>query len=77
MASTYSDLKIELIGTGEQAGTWGTTTNSNLGSDTPGTYQGFEQAIGGKATIDLSAGGTIALTLTNSNAAQERSCPFL
>jgi hypothetical protein len=23
MASTYSDLKIELIGTGEQAGTWG------------------------------------------------------
>jgi hypothetical protein len=35
MASTYSaNLKIELIGTGEQAGTWGTTTNSNLGSAT-------------------------------------------
>jgi hypothetical protein len=32
MASTYSDLKIELIGTGEQAGTWGTTTNTNLGT---------------------------------------------
>jgi hypothetical protein len=48
MASTYSQYKIELIGTGEQAGTWGTTTNSNFGSATPGTYQGFEQAIGGK-----------------------------
>jgi hypothetical protein len=30
MASTYSDLKIELIGTGEQTGTWGTTTNDNF-----------------------------------------------
>jgi hypothetical protein len=76
MASTYSQYKIELIGTGEQAGTWGTTTNSNFGSATPGTYQGFEQAIGGKATIDLSAGGTIALTLTNSNAAQNARALF-
>ena len=32
MASTYSDLKFELIGTGEQSGTWGTTTNTNLGT---------------------------------------------
>jgi hypothetical protein len=76
MASTYSQYKLELIGTGEQAGTWGTTTNSNFGSATPGTYQGFEQAIGGKATIDLSAGGTIALTLTNSNAAQNARALF-
>jgi hypothetical protein len=76
MASTYSQYKIELIGTGEQAGTWGTTTNSNFGSATPGTYRGFEQAIGGKATIDLSAGGTIALTLTNSNAAQNARALF-
>jgi hypothetical protein len=76
MASTYSQYKIELIGTGEQAGTWGATTNNNFGSATPGTYQGFEQAIGGKATIDLSAGGTIALTLTNSNAAQNARALF-
>lgn len=76
MASTYSQYKIELIGTGEQAGTWGATTNNNFGSATPGTYQGFEQAIGGKATIDLSAGGTIALTLTNSNAAQDARALF-
>jgi hypothetical protein len=76
MASTYSQYKIELIGTGEEAGQWGAITNNNFGSATPGTYQGFEQAIGGKATIDLSAGGTIALTLTNSNAAQDARALF-
>ena len=76
MASTYSQYKIQLIGTGDEAGTWGNITNNNFGSDTPGTYQGFEQAIGGKATIDLSAGGTIALTLTNSNAAQDARALF-
>jgi hypothetical protein len=32
MASTYSAIKIELIGTGDQSGTWGTTTNANLGT---------------------------------------------
>lgn len=33
MSSTYSsDLRIELIGTGDQAGVWGSTTNSNLGT---------------------------------------------
>ena len=30
MASTYSNLGIELMATGEQAGVWGTTTNRNL-----------------------------------------------
>jgi hypothetical protein len=47
MASTYSPtLRIELIGNGEQAGTWGTTTNSNLGSL-------IEQAITGVQTITM------------------------
>ncbi len=33
MPSTYSpDLRIELIANGEQSGTWGTTTNTNLGT---------------------------------------------
>jgi hypothetical protein len=63
MASTYSQYKIELIGTGEQAGTWGTTTNSNFGSATPGTYQGFEQAIGGKATLRCQQVGQLLLRL--------------
>ena len=43
MASTYSNLGIELIGSGEQTGTWGTTTNTNLGTL-------IDQAISGYAT---------------------------
>jgi hypothetical protein len=74
--STYSQYKIELIGTGEQAGTWGTTTNSNFGSATPGTYQGFEQAIGGRADVTMSS-TTITLSLTNSNAAQDARALYL
>ena len=31
MASTYvNDLRLEEIGSGEQSGTWGTSTNTNL-----------------------------------------------
>ena len=62
MASTYSPLKIELIGTGEQAGTWGTTTNLNLGT-------ALEEAITGSADVSFSS-ADVTLTLTNSNAAQ-------
>jgi hypothetical protein len=69
MASTYSDLKIELIGTGEQAGTWGVTTNTNLGT-------ALEQAIVGKADINMNS-TTITLTLTNSNAAQNARAIYL
>lgn len=48
MASTYStNLGIELIGQGEQDGTWGITTNNNLGTL-------IEQAITGVQTITMS-----------------------
>ena len=62
MASTYSDLKIELIGTGEQAGTWGVTTNANLGT-------AIEEAITGSADVSFSS-ADVTLTLTDSNATQ-------
>jgi hypothetical protein len=62
MASTYSDLKIELIGTGEQAGTWGNTTNINLGT-------ALQEAITGSADVAFSS-ADVTLTLTNSNGAQ-------
>ncbi len=62
MASTYSDLKIELIGTGEQVGTWGNTTNTNLGT-------ALEEAITGSATVTFSSADE-TLTLTNTNASQ-------
>jgi hypothetical protein len=62
MASSYSDLKIELIGTGEQSGSWGTTTNTNLGT-------ALEEAIAESVDVAFSS-GTVTLTLTNSNASQ-------
>ena len=62
MASTYSELKFELIGTGEQSGTWGTTTNTNLGT-------AIEEAITGSADVTFSS-GDVTLTLTNTNASQ-------
>ena len=62
MASTYSTLKFELIGTGEQSGTWGNTTNTNLGT-------AIQEAITGSADVTF-ASGTVTLTLTNTNATQ-------
>jgi len=62
MASTYSDLKIELIGTGEQAGTWGATTNVNLGT-------ALEEAIVGSADVAFSS-TDVTLTLVNTNGTQ-------
>ena len=62
MASTYSDLKIELIGTGEQTGTWGTTTNNNFSV-------AFQEAITGSADVAFSS-ADVTVTLTDTNAAQ-------
>ena len=59
MTTTYSpSLKLSLLGTGDQSGTWGTTTNYNLGTL-------LEQAITGVQAISLS--GISAYTLTNLN----------
>lgn len=58
MASTFStNLKLELIGNGDQPGTWGTTTNTNLGTL-------LEQAITGVQSITLS---TVNYVLSNLN----------
>ena len=62
MASTYSTLKFELIGTGEQSGTWGNTTNTNLGT-------AIQEAITGSADVTF-ASGAVTLTLTDTNATQ-------
>lgn len=62
MASTYSDLKIELIGSGEQAGTWGATTNTNLGT-------AIGEAITGSADVAFSS-SDVTITLTDTNASQ-------
>jgi hypothetical protein len=62
MASTYSDLKIELIGTGDQTGTWGTTTNNNFSI-------ALSEAITGSADVAFSS-SDVTITLTDTNAAQ-------
>lgn len=65
MSSTYSTLKFELIGTGDQAGSWGSTTNTNLGT-------AVEQAIAGKATCITAdfTSNVATYTLADTNASQ-------
>lgn len=55
-SSTSSDLKLELITTGEKAGTWGTITNTNL--------QILEQAASGYLSLSV-ASADVALALDN------------
>ena len=60
MASTYTPLGVELMATGENAGTWGTKTNTNL--------QLFEQLTGGYSAKSIAGGiQTTALTITDGN----------
>jgi hypothetical protein len=51
-------LALELIGTGDQAGTWGNTTNTNLGTL-------IEQAISGYVTQAVSTGTDTTITIPN------------
>jgi hypothetical protein len=66
MSSTYStNLAIELIGTGDQAGNWGSTTNTNLGTL-------LEQAISGYVTQGVATGTDTTLAMTNGASATAR-----
>jgi hypothetical protein len=59
MSSTYStNLAIELMGAGDQAGNWGSTTNTNLGTL-------IEQAISGYQTQAVSTGTDTTITIPN------------
>ena len=58
MASSYTPLGVELMVTGENAGTWGTKTNNNLSL--------FEQLTGGFNSLSIAGGaGTQALTVAD------------
>ena len=60
MASTYTPLGIEIMATGENAGTWGTKTNANLNL--------FEQLTGGFSTLSIAGGAqTTNLTVIDGN----------
>lgn len=66
MASTFSPaLRLELPGTGDQSGSWGETTNTNLGTL-------LESAIAGVATVSVTSAAQ-ALTVANGAADQARS----
>jgi len=66
MSSTYStNLALELIGTGDQAGNWGSTTNTNLGTL-------LEQAISGYTTQGVVTGTDVTLAMTNGASATAR-----
>jgi hypothetical protein len=65
MASSYStDLKLELMATGENAGTWGDNTNNNLNL--------IQQAIAGYEAIALTDGGTVTLAMTDKTISNAR-----
>jgi hypothetical protein len=71
MASTYSsNLKIELMGTGENSGTWGSVTNTNLGTT-------LEQAVIGLGNPDYTSDANLTITITDSNASQAARCLVL
>ena len=57
MASTYTPLGVELQATGENAGTWGTKTNTNL--------QLIEQITGGFTTQAVSDSGDTDLSVSD------------
>jgi hypothetical protein len=57
MASTYNDLGIELMATGENAGTWGTKTNTNLDI--------IQQAVAGYVAQAVTDSGTTTLAITD------------
>jgi hypothetical protein len=64
MPSSYStNLKIELQATGENSGTWGTITNTNLGT-------ALEQAIIGYGNPNYLSDANLTLTYTDTNSAQ-------
>lgn len=66
MSSTYStNLALELIGTGDQAGTWGNTTNTNLGTL-------IEQAVSGYVAQAVATGTDTTITIPNGSSGVAR-----
>ena len=64
MASSYSSLGVELMATGENSGTWGDKTNTNLNL--------MQQIASGYVAKSIAGGAqTTALTVTNGNTGSE------
>jgi hypothetical protein len=65
MASTFTDLGIEKMATGENAGTWGDKTNTNL--------EIVEKAIAGYVEKAITSGGTTQLTISDGDSTESTS----
>lgn len=63
MASSWSDLKIQLMATGENVTTWGSITNANMGT-------AIEDAITGSVDVSFT-GSNVTLPWTNTTGAQD------
>tara|TARA_R110001592_G_scaffold161041_1_gene393553 strand:- start:113 stop:430 length:318 start_codon:yes stop_codon:yes gene_type:complete len=60
MASTYTELGLQLMATGENAGSWGTKTNTNLSA--------IEQITGGYLEVSIAGGaGNTPLDVVDGN----------
>lgn len=71
MASSYSSkFRFELIGTGDQSGTWGATTDGTIGTM-------IEQAIGGVATIAYTTDADRTLTTANGAIDEARNAVYV
>ena len=64
MASSFSDLGLELMVTGENAGTWGDKTNQNLNL--------VQQAIAGFQAVTVNGTGTTTLAMTDATISNAR-----
>ena len=64
MASSFSELGLELMVTGENAGTWGDKTNSNLNL--------VQQAIAGFQAVTVNGTGTTTLAMTDATISNAR-----
>jgi len=86
MASTFSpSLRIELIGNGDQSGTWGTTTNNNLGTLIEQGITGVQSIVMANANYTLSNFNGVSdearnqvLVITGTNSAiRQIICPLV
>jgi hypothetical protein len=64
MASSYNTIGLELMATGENAGTWGSKTNNNLDL--------IQQAVAGYEAVTITDSTTTALAISNGTLSNAR-----
>lgn len=57
MASTYSNMRLDLQGTGDNSGTWGTTAN--------GVFEQLDEAVSGLVTVSFASDANKTITVSD------------